>query len=447
MKQYARCLRVAIFGWLLAYPAGAGAAVLPLDTLPGDQELLSLLWANAPELVAAHSQLQTSAANVVRAETLPNPALTFAWNNVALGATNPMGLNPTRDTTNYQAQLAMLIEIAKRGPRQEAARLGRTAALSLAADSLRQVYLRLIENLAEIAAARMRITALADLAADAEQLYALQTERFKRGDAAGIDADRSRVEAELFDANLAEEQQRWHQALLDCSRMTGLQCQPFGELAATRFLETYGQVPTVAAAELSNTLPERPDLQALSATEQSARASVTLAERRIIPDLTLGVGYVRDHLVVAGNQPNTLFVNVSMPLPVFERGQADAADAAAAANAAAAMRATLFRQGTLELQELQTRAETLHAKRTRLNDVVLPLAEGVVEQLSKAVRVGGASLQDLLLARRNYGELLTHAADLSLASVRLTAALARSSGRLPLGQPFPHDPLVVPQEP
>jgi outer membrane protein TolC len=76
--------------------------------------------------------------------------------------------------------------------------------------------------------------------------------------------------------------------------------------------------------------------------------------------------------------------------------------------------------------------DELRARRVRTRGTTLPMAQGIVERIAKAVTAGGAPLQDLLQARRTLGELLADAADLELASFETSLALLRAAGTSPV---------------
>jgi len=185
-------------GWLLTALLAAGAASsesLDLSSSPADVELVDLLWERSPDLVAARAKLGQAEADVVRSEVLPNPGFDFQWGTLAIGPTNPPGLDKLKDVPNYTFTLNQPFEIAKRGPRQAASRSARDAALFDAVEVLRQRWFDLLERISEIATAEIRVGALEATVRDAQRLADLQPERQKRGDIAGLDVDRAVLEA------------------------------------------------------------------------------------------------------------------------------------------------------------------------------------------------------------------------------------------------------------
>ncbi|MBF5041148.1 MULTISPECIES: TolC family protein [Myxococcaceae] len=415
---------------LSPFAAHAEPPTLALSTLPSQSELAALLWQRSPELAAARGRIGAALAEQRRAHLLPNPGLDLSWNTIPVGPHNPEDL-PFSQIPNYAVSVSELIELGKRGPRQEAAAASARASRLDAEEQLRQRYFELLDVIAEVAAAELRTAALTQLSTDASDLTELQRQRARHGDTPGLDADRAELEEAHFSSALAEEHAHLASALRTCAGAVGMPCEPFGssERAAAflaRLPEAPGGAPTA----------QRPDLASLDAQAQAARAQGALARAHRIPDPTLRVGYVRDQFVAAGNQPNSLFVGASIPLPLFDQGQADDQAAAASAGAAERARTLLLESSRQQLQQLAAERSLLEQRRSRLQAHTLPLARSVVQDLQAAVSAGGAPLQELLLARRTLGETLLESADLELSAFRLASAQALTAGAQP---PLPAD--------
>jgi len=417
-------------------PGSAGAAdeapaTLDLGQVPSDATLAQLLWSRSPDLVAARAKIVSAQSDVVRSKLLPNPTLDASWNTIPVGQTTPPNLSdPLNQVPNYAFSLSTLVEIAKRGPRQRAARSAYDAATLDAYELLRQRYYDLLERIAEVGAAQVRISALGDLAQSARALSQLQRDRASHGDVSGIDVEKAALEEEKYGANLSDERQKLAEALVACAHVAGVPCTEFRDARqASVFLSTGVNAP-------GGDPDQRPDLRSLAAQQESARASLELAHNKRIPDPTFRLGYVYDQFQAAGNQRNSLFAGVSLPLPVFDHGQADALQAVASADAAGRARDLLRTQAEHDAAALEAQARDLAARRRTLTEVSLPTAQHLVDTLEKAVRQGGTPLTELLLARRGYGELLLDAADVQLQSFRVGAALGRNG---PSGPPAPAD--------
>jgi outer membrane protein, heavy metal efflux system len=416
-------------------PAAAEPRVLDLGALPDDEEIASLLWERAPELVAARARLLQAQAEAERAQRLPNPVLDASWSTIPLGTTNPPGLeSPLTNIPAYQFGLSAPIELGKRGPRQSATQKQARAATLDAAETLRRLHLDLLSAIARVASSEQRIAWLTDQAADAARLTTLAAQRASHGDVARLDEDRARLdEAKLRNLVLAE-RHRLGEALLECGHLASVRCEPFASVTKTQAaLARLAQVPPEAAVR--GALGSRPDLQSLAAQEESYAAAATLARARRLPDPSLRLGYTLDQFQVSGNQRHSLAVGVNLPLPLFERGQADLAQALAARNAAATERRLLAEQAARDLDRLFGQAQELALRQRAMREEYLPLARNLVERLTITVRAGGTPLPDLLLARRNLNELLSDASELDLLVVENALAIRRQSGVQPLPTP------------
>jgi cobalt-zinc-cadmium efflux system outer membrane protein len=412
---------------LAALMAVSFGAVLELSKLPSDPDLFQLLWERAPDLQLARARVAQARADYERALLLPNPTLDISANTLPVGPQNVTApvANPLADVPNYGFGVSELLELGKRGPRQASTHSAFEAAMHDAQEQLRQRFFDLQEHLGEIAAAQTRIAALSDLSKDAEHLTAIQRARAEKGDTSALDADRSLLEEEKLKSTLGAEQEHLVAELRACGEVLGLQCLPFEQPdAAVGFLAD----PQIGPP---GTLEDRPDLRSLQATADSSRSLETLANRRAIPDPTLRLGYVRDQYIASGNYPNSVYVGVSIPLPIFDHGQADARAAAAAAQAAERAKVRTLEGARDSLHRLSEQAKSIESRRTQVRDRALPLARDVVQRLDAAVARGAAAVQDLLLARRSLVELLMDSRELDLSAFRTRVALSRVGGAMP----------------
>jgi outer membrane protein, heavy metal efflux system len=385
--------------------------------------LASRVWESSPDLQASRARIAAARAEFQRATFLPNPALDLSVNTIPVGPLNPTDLkDPLLNVPNVGVALSVLLEIGKRGPRQDATH---QALRSTVLDVLEQVRQRLLgveEAISDVAAAEVRVATLTELAADAAQLTTLQRQRSEKGDTSPLDADRAQLEEESTITALGEARAGLEEALRACSELVGVPCMPFGDRArAAAWLErTFDSV--------TQDFTQRPDVQSLAAAKASAEASQLLASRRWVPDPTLRVGYVHDRFVVSGNQQNSVYVGLAFPLAIFDHGQADAEAAAVAASSAQRARERLIAISGTQLERVDLEQTTVMGRIKRLREQALPLAQSVVERLQAAVTRGAAPIQELLLARRSRAELLLTANDLDRASFRLRVARARVTG-------------------
>jgi cobalt-zinc-cadmium efflux system outer membrane protein len=406
----------------------AAGGVLDLSQMPSDADLTSALWQHAPDLVDSRTQIEKQAAALQKSHLWPNPTLDLSANTLPIGATTPSDLDhPLSNVPNYATAISELIEIGKRDPRQRVAAAALETAVHEGRDALRTHWSDLLDKIGAVGGAEIRVAALTDLVSDADRLAEVETKRTGQGDIAALDADRAKLDAERLHSNLVQERQALRTALLECSRTVGLPCEPFGDPAkVASFIAAH-----VALARTVTSPEQRPDLQALQSRTVGAQAALDLAHAQAIPDPTLRFGYTYDNFVAAGNQRNSVFVGVSLPLPIFDHGQADAREALAELDGARQARARLLAQALTDTDTLRGQVDALVERRRELRERTVPLAQSVVEQLQRSVNAGGSTLQDLLTARRTLGDLLLDAADADHAALSAAAELSRAAGVTP----------------
>lgn len=117
--------------------------------------------------------------------------------------------------------------------------------------------------------------------------------------------------------------------------------------------------PPVPLDELRSALHQRPDLAALLARADAAAGELAVARRAWIPDVTVGVG--NRVIEQVGAENDRIMLSLSMPLPVFDRGQPAAKRAAAQREGFRAEHALRFARLDAELNGLWQRSTRLHA--------------------------------------------------------------------------------------
>ncbi|HET6279963.1 MAG TPA: TolC family protein [Polyangia bacterium] len=420
-------MHVVIAG-LLGLGTAKARAAEPLSSVDPFDELglARALWQRSAELAAGREQLIEADANRRRAYLVPNPTLTGSWATIPINRRNPPEIGFWQ-VPNYNVQIAELLEIGKRAPRQRAAEAAAMRARHELADIYRQAFFTMLEMLSDQAEAVIRGAVLQRLVGDSAEGLRLQRARAQRGDVAGLDVDRLEVEHLRLQSSVAEAASVREAAIARCTQLLGLPCPRFGNDAdAQRFLSR-ADLPTPTP----EVLDQRPDIQALADREAQANAEHQLATRQKIPDPTLSLGYQRDQFVAAGNQGNSVNVAVSIPLPMFDRGQVAAARADRARELATSTRMTLLANAAAVVDLARKRIVILMQRASTLDAEAIPRARGVFERMEAAARRGGAALQDVLLARRALEELQLDRVTIAAERFRAIVDGRRAAGLLP----------------
>ena len=239
-----------------------------------ESRVATLVWENAPDVLAARAQSIDADAVRDRSYLLPNPVVGVGW------ATIPIGKRTDDaafwDVPNYSVGVSTLIELGKRGPRQAAAEAAKRSAGFASRDVYRRAFFDVLETLSNQAAATIRAAVLRRLVSSSEESLRLQRARAERGDVAALEVDRLRVEHLRLRSALGETEAEQQLAILACVRVLGLECPRLSdEDEATAFLRRV----SVPETETAVTIRERPDLQARGAEALRLRAESVLASR------------------------------------------------------------------------------------------------------------------------------------------------------------------------
>ena len=403
-------------GWAMAV-AGTAAADPPASTasardaapvvLPGPRaapltmrQAIDLFKRGNLALAAARYDLNAARADVIAAGVLPNP-------NLAANGTFLLQGAPQGGEQSYMFVVDQVIPIAGQvGLRKRVARGLETAAekdfaaatWSLLSD-LRSAYAQM-----QIAQARYRI--LAAGLADLDQVEAVIRERATAGANPRYDALRLQVERDALRGRLAD-------AAVDLSDARTALAQAIGPGANPSALVVEDPIPEVPAAALelrtavAQALANRPDIQALRARATAAITRVAQVRREYVPSPDVAVGYN-----LATNIPgdssmrtgNSLYLGITIPLPIFDRGQGKIERAQSEASAAQ-VRADAAAYGVrLDVERsVAALGVRLDAWR-RYRDLTAPQVEQLRTIAQTAYREGKGGILELLDAYRSYLE-------------------------------------------
>ncbi|MDI3285451.1 TolC family protein [Polyangium sp. 15x6] len=365
--------------------------------------LEALVRARARGVESAALEVDLAAAEVKRAHTLPNPTLEASWGTIPIGPTNPVGLSsPMTQVPNYGVSLAYTFPIGKRGPLQDRAQaLERAARAGLSAD-VRARALSLARTLGVLAATTMRLEGLRRMADEGRKQAEIGAARLAADFASGLEVERLKVEASRLEQDVRSAEAEVSAAVADCTATLGTPCEPFANAdEARRFLVRW--IDRVGAA---GRVEDRPDVRALAAYGEAASAEVRWARAQAIPDPTVRVGYLRDQFVISGNQVNSLNLSVSIPLPIFDRGQAELAAAEAKRARVSAERQKTLDTSRSRLPVLEQRLSAQKKRQRSLSEEILPRAEGTLKELARAAEGRLLPLTDVIQARRTVSELV-----------------------------------------
>ena len=295
------------------------------DTLSMDGAVALALQRNR-DVIAAKLEIEAADLDVVAARIYPNPNLQYSVGDLVLGTANNQGTTPPTRAGFFgqpvqSIGISEVVDVwAKRSARVRAADQGVAVRRLQTEDALREIVYAVRAAFAAV----VRAQSERDLAHEVSDRYLetirLSKSRFKAGDISEAELRKVELEGLKYQNDVIQADSE-----LDLQR---------GELAALLGMASGRELPgrleepdLRPAFDLermtAEALERRPDLRAASAAHRLADAQLGSAEREVYPDLSFGVNYTHSGFTVSGDNPNTLALSLALPLPLFDRNQAN----------------------------------------------------------------------------------------------------------------------------
>ena len=418
-------------------PAHADA-VPPIRTLLADPaQLAAWLRDHDPTARAAQAKIDQARELEAQAGVYQNPQLSAGVNDLSLGPGNlpPSGSTampqvmrgPTGvlQTSSLGIGISELFELGKRGPRRAAADLRTREAIEGSVESLGG---RLSD--ATVALGKLAyVVAVRDVAKDnldaAKQLEANERVRLEHKDLAGIDFARIELDTQELAVELTRADADIAVALAACSATLFAECTVDGLDVAS--LDAAAAVPA-ELTDVARAVVERPAHQAQRLEAAALGQDAVLADHRKIPDPTIGLTYTYDNYQYSGSLPHSLSLSVGIPLPIFDRGNHDAAADRANARSIEVEEDATIRTELGAVEGLRKQFLAVKAALDRYERESLPRSEAIVAQARKAFDLGQTGLADLLLDERAHRDLVHKILDARFELFNVRAQLRRALG-------------------
>ncbi|MBI3875710.1 MAG: TolC family protein [Verrucomicrobia bacterium] len=376
------------------------------------------------DLLAAKSDVDLATAQKIIAKEFPNPTFSISTTkiNVDDHPSGRPGANGLWDR-NYDTTFAInqLFEIGgKRASRQSSAAAGIEAAKARLADARRVLDFGVTRAYVAALLAGANTQILRQSAASLRKEAQIAETRLKAGDISLADKAQIEIAADRLELDAKNAESSAKSARLAVEVLLGTP-NPAGAWAPGDSLETLAGRPFPAASETPGAA--RPDLLAAEHARLKADADLKLAKAQRIPDPTVLFQYEHEPF----DQPNTLGIGISIPLPLWNRNTGNIMAAEAARDQAAIFADKLRVQIKAEITGARLAYDESSERLARYREQIQPKSAKIRETVSFAYQKGGASLLDLLSAERNDNDVrlatAQAAADTATAVATLKAAL------------------------
>jgi len=403
--------RSLLLGLLLPTGLVPGAAIAgPSLTI---ERALGLAEDNAPMQQELQAKADRAEGRARAASLWPNPRLNLSQEHFSVDG---------GDTTQRFYSLSQEFDLSgQRGLRTRAARARVEGVRRDNAWTRLQRRARVSKRFYMVLFHKRRISALTQSLDRLDRVADIVAERRRAGAASGYDQHRLERERATLRSRLrqarAEREQSWSQLRSMLPTDAGLPESVTGRLRP-------GQVSPLN--RYRNALDQRPDLRRLQAQARAAELEQRAAGRAWVPDVTVGLGLTT--VDAPGGDGSGSLLELTVPLPAFDRGQAEAASARARHTRAEARYRRLLDRARAEVRGLWRQTGELDEATTEFRDQALAKSREVTEIAESAYRAGELGILELLDAYR--GQLKAHLRALELARAARASwiDLARTAG-------------------
>lgn len=350
-----------------------------------------------PSIVAAQQRVVMAEALMLEAGLKPNPSLTISGENFPLGPTQN-GFDLSRSVDWFATYTQTFETGGKRRLRSEAASRSLEFAQAESAAVERSVLFEVKTAYQRLAMARIRVDLAQENLNMLDQLVGLNEIRVREGYTAEGDLIKVKLEEQRVGYQMKKAMLELDRARIELLRSMGGSEFDAQHISFEIAEELDDRPISARAVVLREAAMQLPEVRAAQKALDRAEAQLRLEQARSHPDITASIGFKRN------GPDNALYAAVNVPLPVYNRNQAQIAHAAAGVGAA---RAEFNRERNKALAELAAAERAVELNQRQVdslrNDFLLRADESRSISLA-AYREGAADLLTLLDSLRVRGQ-------------------------------------------
>ena len=347
-------------------------------------------------LLAARTTVQQSEAQEITANLRPNPTLFTDWEYLPLVHPNGASfLDYLHDSTEGDIGMSYLFERGKkRQHRLQAAKDATAVTRSQVADNERSLRFQVAQLFINVQLAQSTLDLAQGNLTSFEKTVEIGERQFKSGAISENDYLKIRLQLLQFQQDVDQAQLAKTQALSDLRQLLGYESVP-ADYAVTGAFDYQPLALTLADLQ-AKAVENRPDLRAAIQGVTAAGSQLELAKANGKVDVTGSLNY--SHV----NAISTVTLNVSFPLPIFDRNQGEIARTRHAVTQAEQQREAARGQILTDVRDAFEALQTTDRVARYYRSSYLDVSQKNRDISEYAYRRGAASLLDFLDAERSY---------------------------------------------
>ncbi len=419
---------------LLGDPPVLGEAVSNAVPSPSAQNALSLGQAQRMalernwDLLAAAKGIDAALAQKLVSHEFPNPTFSYSTAKISIDdhpSSTPAGNGLWQRSYDTILAVNQLFEVGgKRRNRQTAAQAGVEGARAQFFDARRTLDLAVTRAYVAAAQAEESVRVLGQSAATLRQEARIAEFRFRAGEISSSDKDQIDITAEKLELEAKTAESAAAQARVALETLLGTP-NPRGAIVLNDRLETLAAGPAVEPSPVAAVC--RPDVVAAEAALRKTESELRLQKANRIPDPTVLFMYEHE----PPDQPDTVGLGLSFPLPLWNRNTGNLRAAEAARDQARLALQKAEAQAAADIATASLAYEDARKRWRSYRDAIQPKSENIRKTIAFAYEKGGVSLLDLLVAERNDNEVRLAATQAAADTILAAAALEAAAKVMP----------------
>ncbi|MBI1357889.1 MAG: hypothetical protein GC160_26425 [Acidobacteria bacterium] len=383
---------------LACAPFAAAQTALPLTLEDAIHEAV----ADNLDLAAARYGVSIAEARQITARLRPNPVMSLSGDHLDVLGTGYNSIN-NAGPNEYAFRTDFVLERGgKRAARMQVGAVDRSLAALQFQDSLRRLIFDVESAFVDVQLAKESLLLARENLGSLNAIVAVNTERVRVGDLAGVDLERSRLAAMQYETAVRQADLQLRQANTRLQLLLG-RSDVVADFDVTGPLRRdEGELDMADVRRRAQTL--RPDMLEVRQAQVRNQADLRLQIAQGKVDYSTGVEYRRQQGV--NGMGNSIGVFFSAPLPVFNRNQGEIVraerEAAQAAAQIRALEARINSEVVAAWQEYSTSRGVLG----EIEQGMLTKAKEVRETTEYSYRRGEATLVEFLDVQRAFNDVM-----------------------------------------
>jgi len=401
-----------------------------------EEQVIALFYQRNLSLIAASLNIDSAQAQEIIAAAIPNPVFSFTVHELAPKAFAAESRHLA--VPALLPHIQQLIETAgKRRLRIESSELATEAVNFDVQDVARVLTNAVRRSFYNLLLAQKMVKVASDNLEHYREILTVNETRLKVGDIA--ETDFIRIEVESLKAQGDQDQARTalSQARAELLLLLGWPEDSIEISAVDTWPVASPEIVMVRQGELvRRALERRPDMRAARVRIAQAKKLLTLAQRQVIPDVTISAFYDQDQ----GNQfPRTGGVGISLPIPLFYQQKGEISQARVGVTSADLALRQAEQGVQAEVMKASASWQSAEAIARRFETSVVKRIETLRRAQGLAYQKGAVGVLDLIDAQRSYRAIMldyyTALANRSKAWADLLMAYGEETGNFVRNRP------------